>query len=411
MLDPKLIREQPNEVKDGLKKRAVDLKLVDEFLVWDEKWRRTAAQIDQWRNRQKQLSKEKNIEEAKKLKIKIQKGEVELSKIAGQRTGVLERLPNLPSPLAPVGINESDNIVIKTAGAIPKFKFPPKNYLEIAEKMDIIDVARAARTTGSRFGYLKNEGALLELALIQLAFSELIKAGFTPVIPPVMIKPEVFRGMGRLAAGQEEERYFLPKDNLYLAGSAEHTLGPLHRDEILEENDLPKRYAGFSTCFRREAGSYGKDTKGILRVHQFDKVEMFSFVKPEDSEKELKFLVSMQEKLMKLLKLPYRVVEIATGDLGWTDAHQYDIEAWLPGENKYRETHSASNTTDFQARGVNVRFRRRESGAPEFVHMLNATGLAIGRTIIAIIENYQTKDGGIKTPPALLSRGCYIRKK
>ncbi|MGB9608983.1 MAG: aminoacyl--tRNA ligase-related protein, partial [Minisyncoccia bacterium] len=217
----------------------------------------------------------------------------------------------------------------------------------------------------------------------------------------------VYKGMGRLSGDQKEERYYLEKDNLYLVGSAEHTLGPLHLNYVFNENDLPKRYVGFSTCFRREAGSYGKDTKGILRVHQFDKIEMFSFSKPENSEEEHLYLLSLQEKLMNLLELPYRVVEICTGDMGWTDARQFDIETWLPGQinpegkkGHYRETHSASNTTDFQARGINARLRRKD-GKLEFVHMLNATGFAIGRILIAIIENYQTKEGKIKVPKVL----------
>ena len=211
-----------------------------------------------------------------------------------------------------------------------------------------------------------------------------------------MIKPEMFAGMGRLAGEQVEERYYLPKDNLYLVGSAEHTLGPMHADEILRNKELPKRYVGFSTCFRREAGSYGKDTKGILRVHQFDKVEMFSFCAPDQSEEEHQFLLACQEELMQDLKLPYRVMQICTGDLGWTDARQYDIETWLPSQNQYRETHSCSNTTDFQARGINCKY---DKGG--YVHMLNATGLAMGRMIIAIIENYQTSEGDFDLPDVL----------
>ena len=206
--------------------------------------------------------------------------------------------------------------------------------------------------------------------------------------------------MGRLAPGEEDERYYIPKDDIYLIGSAEHTIGPLHMQEILEEKDLPKRYLGFSTCFRREAGSYGKDVKGILRSHQFDKMEMFSFVVPENSEKEHKFLCSIEEKLIQGLKLPYQVVEICTGDMGFTDAKQYDIETWIPSQKKYRETHSCSNTTDYQARGIDCRYRKKD-GKLEYVHMLNATAIAIGRTLIAIIENYQQKDGNVLIPQVL----------
>jgi seryl-tRNA synthetase len=274
--------------------------------------------------------------------------------------------------------------------------------MELGEALDLIDTVRAAKVAGSRFGYLKREAALLEFALVSYAVRHLVGKGFIPVVPPVMIRPEVYRGMGRLAADQRQERYYLPEDHLYLVGSAEHTLGPLHMDEVLEERELPKRYVGFSTCFRREAGSYGKDTKGILRVHQFDKVEMFVFTKPEDSREEHERLVTLQEELVSGLGLPYRVVAICTGDMGWTDARQYDIEVWFPSEGAFRETHSASNTTDFQARGINARFRREgKREKPEFMHLLNATALAIGRTIIAILENYQNEDGTIDVPEVL----------
>ena len=272
----------------------------------------------------------------------------------------------------------------------------------------MVDTAKAAEVSGSRFGYLKNQAVLLEFALIQLAFETLLPEGFIPIVPPVMIRPEVYRGMGRLAGDQKEERYYFEKDDLYLVGSSEHTVGPLHFNDVLLEKDLPKRYVSFSTCFRREAGSYGKDTKGILRVHQFDKVEMFSFVKPEDSEKEHEFFLSLQEKLMDKLKLPYRVLEICTGDMGWTDARQYDIEAWMPGQahstgsgwGKYRETHSCSNTADFQARGINAKYCNSE-GKTDYLHMLNGTAFAIGRVLIAIFENYQTKEGSIRVPAVL----------
>jgi seryl-tRNA synthetase len=256
---------------------------------------------------------------------------------------------------------------------------------------------------------LKKEAVFLEFGLLKLALDNLIPHGFIPVVPPVMIRPEVYKGMGRLTESQKEERYFLKNDNLYLVGSAEHTIGPIHMNDIFSSDQLPMRYVGFSTCFRREAGSYGRDTKGILRVHQFDKVEMFSYAMPEDSEKEHEFLLSMQEMLMQSIEIPYRVVEICTGDMGFTDARQYDIESWLPGEGKYRETQSCSNTTDFQSRGINVKFKkkgdpvRRAQGKQkgEFVHMLNATAFAIGRTIISILENNQTKDGSVQIPAVL----------
>jgi seryl-tRNA synthetase len=303
----------------------------------------------------------------------------------------LSLVPNLKSPDVPLGKDESENVVLRTWGEIPKFDFPPKDHVELGEIYDLIDTHRAGKIAGSRFYYLKNEAVLLEFALINFAYDLLLKEGFIPIIPPVFIKEEYYRGMGRLNSLQREERYYLPQDDLYLVGSAEHTIGPYFANEILDEKDLPKRFLGFSTCFRREAGSYGKDVRGILRTHQFDKVEMFSFTLPEESEKEHEFLLSLQEKIMQELKLPYRVVLICSGDLGFTDYKQYDIETWLPGQNKYRETHSCSNTTDFQARGINARVRRK-NGKIEYLHMLNATAIAIGRIIIAILENYQRKD-------------------
>jgi seryl-tRNA synthetase len=400
MLDIKLLRDNPDKVKKGIASKGADPKLVDEFLVLDEQWRTLTKEIDHLRAGHKRLSEARDNRAAKEFKEQIKSLEEELRVLEEEREGILERIPNLPFEDVPAGKSEADNKILREVGKKPEFDFEPLDYLTIAEKLDLIDVSKAAEVAGSRFGYLKNEAVLLEFALIKLAFDSLIKEKFIPVVPPMMIRPEVYRGMGRLAGEQKEERYYLPKDDLYLIGSAEHTLGPLHKNEILEEKELPRRYAGFSSCFRREAGSYGKDTKGILRVHQFDKVEMFSFVRPEDSEKEHKFLLSLQERLMGLLELPYRVVEICTADMGWTDSRQYDIETWLPGQGKYRETHSASNTTDFQARGVNVKYRNKDKKI-EFVHMLNATAFAVGRTLIAIIENYQTEDGKVKIPKIL----------
>lgn len=404
MIDIKLIRDKKAAVKKGLKSRGVDPKIIDEFLELDDQWRKLTTKLERFRNQQKKFGQERKITKAKALKKKIKTHQAQLMKLVDLRKDLLNSIPNLPLGSTLKGKGEQDNKVLREVGKKPNYKFEPKDYLAIAEELDMIDMKRGAKVAGSRFGYLKNDAVLLELSLINYVFDLLVPQGFIPVIPPAMIKPAVFAGMGRLAADQKEERYYLPNDDLYLIGSAEHTIGPMHKDEILDEDQLPIRYVGFSPSFRREAGSYGKDTKGILRVHQFDKVEMFSFCRPEDSEKEHQFLLSLQEKIMKGLKLPYRVVEICTGDLGWTDAQQFDIETWLPGQGTYRETHSASNTTDFQSRGTNVRFKRKKGQQLEFVHMLNATGLAMGRTIIALIENNQTKAGEVKIP-AILKKG------
>ncbi|MEK9154930.1 MAG: serine--tRNA ligase [Patescibacteria group bacterium] len=405
MLDINLIRNNPELVKNGIAKKNINSKIVDDFLILDDEWRKITKESEDLRAEQKKLGAERKIEKAKELKNKIQILESDLKLLEIRRDELLSLLPNLPFEDVPIGKDESENKVLRQIGKKPDFPaeygFEPKDYLEIGQNLNLIDTERAAKVSGSRFGYLKGQAALLEFALIKLAFDTLIPEGFIPIIPPVMIKPESYREIGRLAAGQEEERYYLQKDNLYLVGSSEHSIGPMHKDEIFEERDLPKKYLGFSTCFRREAGSYGKDTRGILRVHQFDKVEMFSFVKPEDSEKELKYLLSLQEKLMQKLELPYQIVEICTGDMGWTDNRQYDVEVWIPAQKKYRETNSASNTGDFQTRGINCRYRKESGQKIEFAHALNATAFAIGRMIIAIIENYQTKEGTILVPKVL----------
>jgi seryl-tRNA synthetase len=323
-----------------------------------------------------------------------------LEKVEKEFSSLMLQVPNLPLDEVPVGKDEKDNVVLREEGKEPKFSFKPKDYLELAERLDLIDVKRAAKTSGARFGFIKREAVSLEFALINLAFSNLTKKGFIPILPPVMLRSEMARGMGYLEQADKNEAYYLPQDDLFLAGTAEQPLGIMHANEIFNEKDLPKRYVGFSTCFRREAGSYGKDTKGIFRVHQFDKVEMFSFCHPEESKKEHQFLLSMEEKLMKALKIPYRVVKMCTADIAFPQVAKYDIETWLPGQNQYRETHSTSNCTDFQARRLSIRYKDK-SGKLNFVHTLNGTAFAIGRILIAIIENYQQKDGSIMVPQAL----------
>lgn len=417
MLDIKFIRENPDLVQRGIAKKNADPKLVDDFLALDQKWRGLVKNIDEARARQKDLSGKREIEEAKKIKTRIQGWETELKLVEKEREDILLVIPNLPADDVPVGKDESCNIVLRAWGKIPKFNFEPKDHLEIGEALDIIDVKKAGEVTGSRFCYLKGAAALLEYATVNWVLGRLgdlkfIKkiarkiassfpaAPFIPVVPPVMIKPEVYIKMGRLDPGQEVERFFMPRDNLYLIGSAEHTLGPLHMGEIIDEQRLPIRYVGFSTAFRREAGSYGKDVRGILRVHQFDKIEMETFSLPELAFQEQEFIVAVQEALMQELKLPYRVVEICTGDMGGPDVKQIDIETWMPGQGKYRETHTSDQMGDYQSRRLDTRVRRKD-GRIEFVHINDATVFAIGRTLIAILENYQQKDGSVKIPEAL----------
>jgi len=417
MLDIKLLREEPDKVKEGIQKKGVNSALVDEFLVLDGKWRTLTKEIDDLRAEQKKLGEAKKIDEAKALKEGLKIKEEELNGLERERDEILQKFPNLPLDDVPVGKDESENKVIRTWGEPTKFDFEPKDHLALGETLGIIDTKRASEVAGTRFSYLKGDAALLEFALVQFGFSVLTnettlreiaeKAGhghsqsanpFIPVIPPQMIRPEVYQKMARLEP--KEERYYIPSDDIYLIGSAEHTLGPLHMDETIPEEKLPIRYVGFSTSFRRESGSYGKDTRGILRMHQFDKLEMESFTTPEHAVVEQDFFVAIQEYLMQALKIPYQVVAICTGDMGAPDARQIDIEAWMPGENKYRETHTADYMGDYQARRLNTKMRRKHGGI-EFVHMNDATAIAMSRTPIAIIENYQTADGKIRVPEVL----------
>ena len=410
MLDIKFIRQNPDKVKEACKKKQVEVD-IDQLLETDKKRREIIQALEDMRAQKNKVSKEiPNLKDEKeKNKLILEMRELDnnsdrldenLKSLEEEFNRLILSIPNLPLDNVPVGKDEKDNVVLSSVGKKTEFKFEPKSYLEIAEKLDLIDIKRAAKVSGSRFGYLKNQGALLEFALINLAFDLLTKEGFKIVVPPTMIKPEMMKGMGYVERGGEEI-YFLEKDNLYLVGTSEQSIGPMHMDEILEEKELPLRYAAFSTCFRREAGAYGKDTKGILRVHQFDKIEMFSFCHPDESLREHEFFLKIEEKLMQALKIPYQVLQICTGDLGDPAAAKYDIEAWIPLENRYRETHSTSNCTDFQARRLNIRFRDSKNKKLEFVYTLNGTAFAIGRTLIAIIENYQQKDGSVLVPQAL----------
>jgi len=409
MLDIKFIRENPDKVKEGCKAKQVKVD-IGRLLELDKKRRETLQALEDIRAQKnkanKEIQKAKNKREKEKIILKMReldknndRLDENLKELEKKFNNLMLQIPNLPQEGVPVGKDEKDNVILRGVGEKTKFDFKPKDHLEIAEKLDLIDIKRAAKVSGTRFYYLKNEAVLLEFAIINFVFENLLKESFIPTIPPVILKEEMMRGMGYLEQLDREEAYFLEKDNLCLVGTSEQSIGVSHAGEIFDEKELPKRYLGFSPCFRREAGSYGKDTKGIFRVHQFDKTEMFSFSKPEDSKKEHQFFLSTEEKLMQLLKIPYRVVQISTGDLGFPVAAKYDIESWLPSENRYRETHSTSNCTDFQARRLDIRYRTKRG--LEFVHMVNGTALAIGRILIAIIENYQQKDGSIKVPEAL----------
>ena len=410
MLDIKFIKEDPNKVKQGCKKKQVNID-IDLLLKKDKERIKILQEVEVIRAEKnksnKKITEAKDKNEKQKIIVAMQKIdktgdnlEKKLNELEQEIEKLAYRVPNMPLDNVPEGKDETGNLVLRKEGKVPEFDFEPKDYLEISKQFDLIDIERASKISGSRFGFLKNEIVFLEFALVNFVLENLGEQGFIPVIPPIMMKSEKMRGMGYLEQTDKDEAYYLPKDDLFLAGTSEQPLGAMHSDEIFDEKELPRRYVGFSSCFRREAGSYGKDTKGILRVHQFDKLEMFSFSKPEESEKEHQFLLKMEENLMRKLGLHYQVIHICSGDLGLPAATKYDIETWIPSQKIYRETHSVSNCTDFQSKRLNIRYRDQK-GELKFVHTLNGTAFAIGRILIAIIENYQQKDGTIKIPKAL----------
>ncbi len=415
MLDIKFIRENPSKVQKAAEHKGVKVN-IDHLLKIDHEYRELLTHVQQLREERNRLAKaasnavkaerSKYIEEGRKHKVELEQKEHGLSALKEEFDDELLKIPNLPKADVKVGKDESENEVIRKHKEQTKFTFKPKDHLELGETLDIIDVQRAAKVSGARFAYLKNDAVLLEFALVQLALETLIKERFIPVVPPVLIKTDIMRGMGYMEHGADEDIFTIPQDDFVLVGTAEHSIVPMHKDEVLQAKNLPLRYIGFSTAFRREAGSYGKDTRGILRVHQFDKVEMVSYVAEGEDDREHEYLLSLEEKFFQLLDIPYQVVKMCTGDLGFPTARKYDIEAWMPGQNKYREVTSASTITDFQARRLNIKYlpagRQGQDGADKkFAAILNGTAFAIGRTIIAIIENYQQEDGSVVIPEVL----------
>ena len=417
MLDINFIRENPDIVRKSLHDRNMKADIVDDFLSIDSEWRALEGELGRARAKLNELSRARNIEEAKLVKDTVKKLEEDTKIFEKKREGLLYSFPNIPKEDVPVGKDASENKVLRSWAEPPKFDFDPKDHIALGESLGILDTEKASKISGARFAYLKGALALLEIALVSYAFSiltskkELEKIAkkfkktftgnpFIPVIPPAMIRPEVFTSMARLSEEDKDERYYLPADDLYLIGSAEHTLGPLHMDETLSIKEMPIRYVGFSSSFRREAGSYGKDTKGILRVHQFDKVEIESFTTMEKSDEEHEFIVAIQEYFMQSLEIPYRVVLLSTGDMGKPDARQIDIESWMPGQGRYRETHSADLMGDYQARRLKTKIKDQD-GKTKYAAMVDATVFAIGRTLIAILENYQTEKGTVKIPKVL----------
>jgi seryl-tRNA synthetase len=408
VLDLRLIRREPEAVRTALARRGPEwAPRVDRVLELDERWRAAAQAAERLRAEQKAASEE--VAAGKRegrdvgdrlARLKQLSGEVkalgERSKTAEQELlELLATLPNLPDATAA----EPEDEVVREVGEASK---TGRDHLELAGER--IDMERGARLSGARFAYLRGDLAMLELALVQWTLHKLRDHGFEPVIPPVLVREQALYGTGFLP-DTEQQIYHLPADELYLVGTSEVALASLHAGEILEAADLPLRYAGFSPCFRREAGAAGKDTRGIFRVHQFDKVEMFSFVAPGDAIEEHERLLAIQEEILGDLQIPYRVVNIAVDDLGASAAKKYDCEAWLPGQGRYRELTSASNTTDFQARRLEIRMRR-EGAKPEPLHTLNGTAVAVGRTIVALLENGQREDGSVVLPDVLVPYGA-----
>jgi seryl-tRNA synthetase len=410
VLDLKLIRDDPQMVRESLARRGPGVADdVDRLLELDAARRSLVTEVDGLRAEQKRRGKEvaraaperraEALAGLKDLSDRIDGTEERLRRVEGELNDLLARVPNLPDPSVPIG-GEDDAVELYRVGTVPELGFPPRDHLELGELLGAIDVARAAKVSGARFGYLTGPGALLEFALVRFAIDRLTSAGFVPVVPPVLVRREAMYGTGFLPT-DEQQIFRIPDDDLYLAGTSEVPLVSYHADEILDPGSLPRRYVGFSTCFRREAGSYGKDTRGIFRVHQFDKVEMVSFVLPEASAEEHELLLAREEEILQALEIPYRVVNIAAGDLGGSAAKKYDCEAWIPSQGAWRELTSTSNCTDYQARRIGCRVR--EPGGNRPVHTLNGTAIAVGRTIIALLENHQRQDGSVHLPDALQS--------
>jgi len=408
MLDVSLLRNDPDALVSSLQRRglAVDIAALVDL---DAARRRLRAEAEELRAEQKELGKrisgldgdekQETIAAAGDLGERYKAKLAEADELDERFNAEWITLPNLTDRTAADGLKEEDAVEIKSSGAVTEFSFEPLDHLDLGTSLGVIDVERAAKVSGSRFGLIKGRLALLEFGLVRWAMDMLQPHGFEPVVVPVLVREHALFGTG-FFPGDSEQVYSVPEDDLYLVGTSEVPLAAMHGDEILEADDLPIRYAGFSTCFRREAGTYGKDTRGIFRVHQFDKVEMFAFVRPDRSQEEHDFLLAVEEELVSALGLPYRVVNVAAGDLGASAAKKYDIEAWFPGQGRYREITSTSNTTDFQSRRLKIRFKAEE-GKNRLVHMLNGTAVAVGRTLIAIMENYQTAEGTIVVPEVL----------
>jgi seryl-tRNA synthetase len=407
VIDLRLVREQPEVVRASQQRRGEDPARVDAVLAADERRRAAIVRFDQQRSEQKALSREISrstgeartvlLDHAKDISAAVKRAEADRDEAQQEADQLLAALSNVVEDGVPAG-GEDDAVELERVGKPPEFDFAPRDHLELGELLGAIDMERGAKVSGARFYYLTGVGAQLQLAMLNLAMTQAIASGFVPMIPPVLVTPEAMEGTGFLGQAAENV-YHLSADDLYLVGTSEVPLAAYHKDEVLDAAQLPLRYVGWSSCFRREAGSYGKDTRGIIRVHQFDKVEMFSFCRPEDARDEHRRLLAWEQEMLAKVEVPYRVVDIAAGDLGAAAARKYDCEAWVPSQGRYREVTSTSNCTEFQARRLRVRYRGAD-GKPSYVATLNGT-LATTRWLVAILENNQRADGSVVVPTAL----------
>ena len=415
MIDIRLVREKPEVVRKSLEKRGEyeKLKVLDELIELDAEWRRLTSEVEKLRYRRNVLTQkiaslrkrgekvDDLLNEAKALPAKIKGLEEKVREYKSRIRRLLLEIPNIIHESVPIGKDESENVTVRVWGSKPEFEFPVRDHTEIALNLGIVELERAAKIAGSRFFYLKGKGVLLELALIRLALDHLVSKGWEPIEPPYMMRREPYEGVTDLG-DFEEMLYKVEGEDLYLIATSEHPLAAMFMNEVLYESDLPLRFVGVSPCFRKEAGAHGKDTKGIFRTHQFNKVEQFVFCKPEDSWRMHEELIRNAEEIYRKLELPYRVVNVCSGELGAVAAKKYDLEVWMPAQRRYREVVSCSNCTDYQARSLNIKYREGEGKPPKgFVHTLNSTALATGRTIVAILENYQERDGSVIVPKAL----------
>jgi len=415
MLDIKLIRENPDLVRTNLTKRGDPqvVKMLDDLINCDREWRQSLTKLNDLRHERRQLTADiaiakkkgkdasERISEAKNVDVEITKLEKQVGAFEQQVHDYLMRLPNLLHETVPIGKDEKDNAEVKKWGNPPKFSFPIRDHMDLGTALDIVDVERAGKVAGARFFYLKGAAVLLDMALVSFALDEMFRKGYTPVEPPYVMRRKPYEGV--VALGDfEDVLYKIENEDLYLIATSEHPMAAMYMDEVLMGEDLPVKLAGFSTNFRKEAGAHGKDTRGVFRTHQFNKIEQFIFCRPENSWQLHEELLKNAEELVQKLGLAYRVVNVCTGDIGIVAAKKYDVEAWMPAQNAYREIVSCSNCTDYQARRLNIKYREKEGEAPKgFVHTLNSTALATGRTIVALIENYQQEDGSIVVPEVL----------